>query len=199
MFARTALGKVMTRFQLWGWNAVRFRKEALKQARIYGFQGEEAAKAARIMQMDLFVFALGNAFAYSLFETAMPAPWNWVQDTADWVFGDEKERNRAFFGQWPRALAPLQTVTPPILRMPMASMRAILEDDWSRVSDYYIYTMFPFGRIIKDFHGPNNLIENPLALVDKWTGIPLISATEASKELRKGEERKVPTPGSGLY
>ena len=196
MFARTALGKIMTRFQLWGWNAVRFRKEALKQARLYGFEGSEADRAARMMQMDLFVFALGNAFAYSLFETAMPAPWNWVQDSADWIFGDEKERNRAFFGQWPRAIAPLQTVTPPILRLPISSMRAMLEDDWSRVADYYVYTMFPFGRIIRDLHGPNNLIENPMNIVDKWTGIPVISATKASKDLRKGEDRSVPTPGA---
>tara|TARA_Y100000004_G_scaffold42200_1_gene46115 strand:- start:17 stop:9478 length:9462 start_codon:yes stop_codon:yes gene_type:complete len=203
MFARTALGKVMTRFQLWGWNAIRFRKEAMRQAALYGFKGEAQKKAARIMQMDLMVFALGNAFAYSLFEVAMPSPWNWMQDTADWIFGDENERNRAFYGQWPRALAPLQTVTPPILRMPMASMRAILEDDWSRVSDYYIYTMFPFGRIVRDFHGPNNLIENPMNLVDKWTGIPLIEMGKASKERRKerkeGIERRVPTPGMGLY
>ena len=201
MFARTALGKVMTRFQLWGWNAVRFRKDALKQAKLYGFKGSEADKAARMMQMDLFVFALGNAFAYSLFEVAMPAPWNWVQDTSDWIFGDEKERNRAFFGQWPRAIAPLQIVTPPILRLPMSSMRAMLEDDWSRVSNYYIYTMFPFGRIIRDFHSENNLIDNPLSVVDKWTGIPLIAASKASKERKKREEEgvAVPTPGAKFY
>ena len=198
MFARTALGKVMTRFQLWGWNAVRFRKDALKQAKLYGFKGDEAERAARIMQMDLFVFALGNMFAYSLFDTAMPSPWNWVQDTADWVFGDENERNRAFFGQWPRAVAPLQTVTPPILRMPMAAMRGILEDDWSRVSDYYVYTMLPFGRIIRDFHGPNNLIENPHGLIDKWTGVPVIQAGKVSKQIRT-EERDIPSPGGNLF
>ena len=126
----------------------------------------------------------------------MPAPWNWIQDTSDWIFGDEKERNRAFFGTWPRAIAPLQTVTPPILRLPISSMRAILEDDWSKVADYYAYTMFPFGRIIRDLHGPNNLIENPMSIVDKWTGLPVISATRASKALREGEERDVPTPGA---
>ena len=129
----------------------------------------------------------------------MPAPYNWMQDTSEWIFGDEKERNRAFFGQWPRALAPLQTITPPIARLPMASMRAILEDDWERVSNYYIHTMYPFGRISRDFVGKNNLIENPLALADKWLGLPLIGLSQASKELRKGEKRKVPTPGSGLY
>tara|TARA_Y100001938_G_scaffold129580_1_gene184656 strand:- start:369 stop:4613 length:4245 start_codon:yes stop_codon:yes gene_type:complete len=198
MFARTALGKVMTRFQLWGWNAVRFRKEALRRAAVYGFKGEERERAARLMQTDLFVFALGNAFAYSLFETAMPAPWNWMQDTADWVFGDEKERNKAFFGQWPTAVAPLQMVTPPIARMPMAAMRAVLEDDWSRVSDYYIHTMYPFGRIARDFVAKNNIIDNPTSIVDKWTGVPIIGLAKASRE-RKKEDRKVPTPLRGLY
>ena len=198
MFARTALGKVMTRFQLWGWNAIRFRREALRQARLYGFKGKEAERVARIMQLDLFVFSLGNAFAYSLFDTAMPSPWNWMQDTSEWLFGDEKDKKRAFFGQWPQPIAPLQLITPPIARLPMASMRAVLEDDWERVANYYIHTMYPFGRISRDFVAQNNLIENPMSLVDKWTGIPLIGLSRASKELREGEERKVPTPGSGL-
>ena len=203
MFSRTALGKVMTRFQTWGWNAVRFRNDALREAKIYGFKGAEGEKAARMMQMDLFVFALANAFAYSLFEVAMPAPWNWVQDTADWIFGDEKARNRAFMGTWPRALAPLQITTPPILRLPMSSMRAILEDDWERVSGYYIHTMYPFGRISRDFIGPNNLIDNPMSLIDKWTGLPFIQLNKLSKERRKrkeqGEEMNIPTPGAGLF
>ena len=131
----------------------------------------------------------------------MPAPWNWVQDTSEWLFGDEKGRNRAFFGQWPRALAPLQIATPPILRMPMAAMRGLLEDDWSRVADYYIYTMFPFGRIARDFHGPNNLIQNPLGIIDKWTGIQLQKLGRVSKQIRTEEEgeRIIPTPGMSLF
>ncbi len=204
MFARTALGKVMSRFQLWGWNAVRFRNDTLREAKIYGFKGAEGEKAARMMQMDLMVFAFGNAFAYSLFDTAMPAPWNWMQDTSEWLFGDEKERNRAFFGQWPRTLAPLQTITPPILRLPMASMRAVLEDDWERVANYYIHTMYPFGRISRDFIGENNLIDNPHGFIDKWTGLPFIELSKLSKKKRKREEEgeeiyKFPTPGSSLF
>tara|TARA_Y100001963_G_scaffold11200_1_gene14228 strand:+ start:3255 stop:12407 length:9153 start_codon:yes stop_codon:yes gene_type:complete len=196
MFARTALGKVMTRFQLWGWNAVRFRKDALREARLKGFRGSDADRAARMMQMDLFVFALGNAFAYSLFDVAMPAPWSWFQDTGEWIFGDEKERNRAFFGQWPRNLAPLQLITPPIARLPMASMRAMLEDDWSRVSDYYIHTMYPFGRIGRDFIAKNNLIDNPQGIIDKWTGIPLQQFKKERKKVKEGTSYKVKTPGA---
>jgi hypothetical protein len=59
--------------------------------------------------------------------------------------------------------------------------------------------MFPFGRIIRDLHGPNNLIQNPGGIIEKWTGFPVYAAGKASKELREGPERKVPTPGGGLY
>ena len=187
MFARTALGKVMTRFQLWGWNAVRFRKDALRRASMYGFKGEERERAARIMQTDLFVFALGNAFAYSIFDTAMPAPWAWFQDTADWIYGNENERDRAFFGAWPRGLAPLQLVTPPIMRHPLSIAKSLYSNDWDRFSKYHVYTMFPFGRMVKDLLAPNNLVDNPMRLIDKMTGFPLQSLSKESKKMRRGK------------
>ena len=33
-FARSALGKVMTRFQLWAWNAARFRNDVNRQMNV---------------------------------------------------------------------------------------------------------------------------------------------------------------------
>ena len=203
-FARTALGKVMTRFQLWSWNAVSFRNDVARQARIYGMKPgtDEYERYARTMQIDLFTFALANMFAYSLFETALPAPWNWMQDTADWIFGNEKERDRAFFGQWPKQLAPLQMVTPPILRLLPTSIRAMIDDDWSKVSKYYVWTMFPFGRIARDVVGPGNLIENPIRVMEKTTGFPLLqlqkAGTSLAAELESGEREMPPTPGGGL-
>ena len=152
-FARTALGKVMTRFQLWSWNAVRFRNDVIREARTRGLRpGTEAfERFKRTAQIDLFVFAMGNIFAYSLFETAMPAPWNWLQDTSDWLFGNEQERDRAFFGTWPAPVAPLQMITPPIARFPAAGLQAYINDDPGRLADYHIYTALPFGRIVRDF------------------------------------------------
>ena len=203
-FARTALGKVMTRFQLWSWNAVRFRNDVWRQAKIYGLRpgSEEFERYVRTMQTDIFTFALANMFAYSIFETALPAPWNWMQDTADWVFGNEKERDRAFFGQWPKQLAPLQMVTPPILRLLPTSMRAMVDDDWSKISKYYIWTMFPFGRVARDLVGPGNLIDNPIRIMEKTSGFPLLQlqrkGTQLKAELESGEREMPPTPGSGL-
>ena len=61
--------------------------------------------------------ALANIFIASIFEYALSPPMNWMQDMAGLVFGDSKERERAFFSQWPHpALAPLQIVTPPAAR-----------------------------------------------------------------------------------
>ena len=203
-FARTALGKVMTRFQLWSWNAVGFRNDVFRQAKIYGLKpGTEAYdRYARMMQMDIFVFALANMLPYSLFETALPAPWNWLQDTADWIFGNEKERDRAFFGQWPKQLAPLQMVTPPIFRLLPSTMRAIVDDDWSKVGKYYVWTMMPFGRIGRDLFAEGNLIENPIRVMEKTTGFPLLQlqkkGTELSKEIESGERKLPPTPGGSL-
>jgi len=203
-FARTALGKVMTRFQLWSWNSVRFRNDVYRQAKIYGLRpGSEAFdRYARTMQIDMFTFALANMFAYSIFETALPAPYNWMQDTADWVFGNEKERDRAFFGQWPKQLAPLQMVTPPILRLLPTSMRAMVDDDWSKISKYYIWTMFPFGRVARDLVGPGNLVDNPIRIMEKTSGFPLLQlqrkGTGLQAEIESGERELPPTPGGGL-
>ena len=114
----------MTRFQLYAWNSVRFRKDVIRNAKLYGFKpGTEAYnRFVRTAQIDLFVLALGNMFAYSLFDNALPQPWSWFQDTAEWLFGSDKEREKAFFGTFPKAIAPLQIVAPPISRFPVSAL-----------------------------------------------------------------------------
>ena len=176
MFSQTALGKIFTRFQLWSWNSVRFRNDVRRHARIYGYTpgtpGYERVR--RTMQADLFMLGLSSVFMYSLFEAALPAPWNWFQDTADWLFGDEKERDRAFFGAWPSGVAPLQMVTPVIARPLPAIFRGLMDEDWSKLSGYVAWTMFPMGRVARDIAGPNNLLENPMRAVEKITGLPYL-------------------------
>ena len=128
---------------------------------------------------DMFVLGMSNVFAYSLFETAMPQPYSWFQDTADWIFGNEQERDRAFFGNWPTAVAPLQMVTPPGLRLAPAVFSSMLSNDYSRLTDYYLWTMFPFGRIARDTKG---IIDNPFYTIEKMSGIPYI---QLSREIKK--------------
>tara|TARA_R110002020_G_scaffold128392_4_gene287787 strand:+ start:22676 stop:32734 length:10059 start_codon:yes stop_codon:yes gene_type:complete len=197
-FSRTALGKVMTRFMLWSWNAVRFRNDVHRQAKIYGFREgtEEFDRFVRTTQIDMFVFALGNIFAYSLFDTAMPAPYTWFEDTAQWVFGDEEERDKAFFGVWPTAVAPLQVISPPVARIPLSIISSIANNDYDRLAQYYVYTMFPFGRLGRDFSplAKGNLIENPTRVMEKWAGMPARDLQQAVKRWKEGQKPQKPKP-----
>ena len=181
MFARTALGKIMTRFQLWSWNSVRFRNDVNRMAKIHGYKpGTEAyERFKRTMQTDLFVLALANVFMYSLFDQALPAPWNWLQDTAEWVYGDEERRDKLFFGTLPGEIAPLQIVMPPIARIPITGLSQWIRDDYDKFTDYTMYTLVPFGRIVRDvLHPEQGLIHNPMRAVEKTTGLPLIQLSK---------------------
>ena len=80
----------------------------------------------RTMQVDMMIMALGTLFMYSMFGQVIPAPYNWLQDSAEWLFGDEKTREKAFFGEYPGILAPLKMVSPPISRVPVSLIRELL-------------------------------------------------------------------------
>ena len=201
-FARTALGKVMSRFQLYAWNSVRFRNDIIREASKYGFkEGTESfEKFKRTMMVDMFVMALGSVFMYSLFDNAMPQPYSWLQDTSNWVFGDEKERERAFYGTYPTAIAPLQAISAPISRIPMSLIMAYADGDWERFTDYQMYTLFPFGRIIRDVAQPGRgLIDNPSRLLEKFAGMPIHDISrfrgQQKDEIEAGTRYKQPKPG----
>ena len=191
-FARTSLGKVMSRFQLYAWNSVAFRNQVKRQARISGWApGSEAVERyRRTLAADMFMFSMANVFAYSLFETNLPQPWGWAQDTADWLFGDEKERDRAFYGAWPTKLAPFQAITPPGLRLAGPTFDAILNDDWSSMAEYHVWNMMPFGRMGRDIFGKGNLRENPMRIPEKLIGFPMREIQSKIKKAKEEEERE---------
>ena len=179
-FARSAAGKVLTRFQLWAWNSVRFRGEIIREARLRGFkQGTpEFERFKRLALTDMFMYGLSNIFMYSIFENGLPQPWGWMQDFADWAFGNERERSRAFYGTWPTAIAPLQAITPPLGRPLVAGFKAMMDNDWAQLGGYAAWSMIPFGRMGYDVFGnplkggKGGLIENPYRFVEKISGIP---------------------------
>lgn len=97
-YMRTALGKVLTRFKLFVFNSVRTRKEFFRQAKYYGFEKGTASyeKFKTDFQINMFVMALANLLPYSLFDTALPPPYDWAQETSEWLFGNKREREKAF-------------------------------------------------------------------------------------------------------
>ena len=148
----------------------------------------EFERIKRTAVIDIFVFGLASEFPYSLFEANLPAPYNWIQDSADWLFGDQKTRDRAFFGSYPSAIAPLQAVTPPAARLVGPTMKAMIDGDWDKMSNYYLWTLAPFGRVARDV---KNSIENPIRTVENLTGVPYIQTHRYLKNTRQigeGEE-----------
>ena len=146
-FMRTSMGKVLGRFKLFVFNSVRMRKEFYKQAKLQGFkQGSESYERFKdVFAIDMMMYALGSAFMFSIFDTTLPPPWDWVQALADYTFGDKREKEMAFFGS---KLGPLNVLKPPIARVPEA-FGELLTGQWEDFTNYTMYTMFPFGRGVR--------------------------------------------------
>ena len=72
--------------------------------------------------------------------------------------------------------------------MAPAIFKGMVDDDYSKLSGYYIWTMFPFGRIARDLKG---VAENPARTVEKMTGLPYQQfAREATKYRPEKEEEE---------
>ena len=104
-----------------------------------------------LFMIDMLTMALGTAFSYSLFDTALPPPYDYLQETSELLFGDKAQREKAFFGTYPRPIAPLQIVTPPAARVLITPIKSLINNDWDRFLDYHLHTMYPFGRIVRQF------------------------------------------------
>ena len=150
-FMRTSLAKVMTRFKLFAFQSIRVRKELERRARYYNYKkgSKDYENMKNLFVADMITMALGSVFMYSLFDTALPPPYDYLQETSQLLFGDKAEREKAFFGVYPRAIAPLQIATPPAARVLITPMKALINNDWDRFMDYHLHTMYPFGRIVR--------------------------------------------------
>ena len=188
-FARTALGKILTRFQMYAWNSVKLRGDMMRRFAVTGYNehSPEGKAAIRFIAGDILMLSLANMYIYSMFDNNLPQPWGWFQDTANWLFGDDKERETAFHGALPSAIAPLQVIMPPLARPVGPVIKAMLDDDWSRIGDYYAWTMFPFGRFARDLVGPGSIREAPIRIVDKMIGLPLLGIQRDVKKTRDGK------------
>ena len=148
----------------------------MREARVRGYRHgtPEYEKFKRTAQIDLLVYSLGSVFAMSLFDNAIPAPLNHFKETTEWLFGDENTRNRAFWGTYPTAIAPLQIITPPISRGPISMLKTLTDDNYNKFFDYHLYTLFPFGRVARDISpwAKGNVLDNPYRTIEKFTGIP---------------------------
>ena len=193
-YMRTATGKVMTRFKHFVFQSVRARKEFYRQAKHYGFKEgtEPFEKFKRMFVTDMMVTALGALFAYSLFDTSTPPPYDFFASLSGLLFGDKKERDKAFFGTLPRPIAPLQYGLPPISRVPINILTPLINDDWDKFWDYNVHTMYPFGRFVRSI---DKTIDEPYGttfgrFTQQFGGIPFDKVVNKIDKNKMLEARK---------
>ena len=183
-FARTNVGKIYSRFKLWGWSSVKFRREVFQEAKYRGYkQGtQEFDRLQRLMIADAMMLGLANLLPYTMFDYGLPAPYAQLQDVAHWSFGDDTERDRAFYGVLPKAIAPLHELMPSILRAPEAIFGTMFTGAWDRLAMYTMVSLFPFGLQMRDI---SRAIDNPAMSLDFITGIPIHRLATAQEKLEK--------------
>ena len=189
-YANTSLGRVMTRFHPYAWNSVKRRRLLYKGARYTEWSNTTNSSKVfqRQMTADLMSMALASIFTSTIFEYSLSPPMSWMQDTAQWLFGDEKERERAFFSQWPTtAFAPLQIVTPPIARYVLPPINAIASGDFDSLVKFQLATFAPFGRLGRDIY---RSYQSPSMSVDFLTGIPIHRMGQHIKKQRQKVEEE---------
>tara|TARA_Y100001937_G_scaffold16727_1_gene23047 strand:+ start:1 stop:1674 length:1674 start_codon:yes stop_codon:yes gene_type:complete len=146
-FMATTTGKVLNRFKLFAFNSVRVRKEFYKQAKAQGLKPntKEYEAFKNTFTIDTWMYILGAAFMFSIFDTVLPPPWDWIQAFADYTFGTKEQKKLAYFDD---PLGPLNILKPPIARVPEAGME-LLTGNWDEFTGYTMYTLLPFGRGIR--------------------------------------------------
>lgn len=171
-FARTNLGKIFSRFQLWTWNSLRFRQEVYKEAKLAGFvpESEEFVKLRRLMTADMFMLALATMFPASIFDNALAPPYNILSNLADVFFGDDKRREQAFFGTLPWPINALGVIQPPVLRYIASPLGLLVSGNLDRFAEYHAWTFFPFGRLAL---ATARTLKAPEMGMEAFAGIPV--------------------------
>jgi hypothetical protein len=180
LFTSTNLGHIYGRFKLWAWRSVHYQRTLLNEAANQGFRpgSIEAERLERLVTANMFAVGLAALLPYTIFDAVLPGGLQTLQNLADWMFGNESERERAFYSQnnlilrgW---LAPLNELTPPISRVPGAlevGFEWLFDPEFERKQQYVLWTTFiPFGRISYDLY---RSFQNPAMATDFMLGIPL--------------------------
>ena len=169
-FARTSLGKMLTRFQLFTYNNIQWRKQLMDAARYEDWNSANGKRLGNLMAMDMMVLTLATFFPGTMFSAALNQPYGWVRDLSQWLFGDEEKREKAFFGSMPYPANIVQPLLPPFTRFLINPIVALF--DLEKFSNTLVWSMFPFGRMVNE---TRKSIENPLLMPEKSFGIPLFT------------------------
>ena len=119
-----------------------------------------------------------------------------MQNLADWTFGDEKVRERAYFGVLPHALAPIHEIMPSILRGPEMIFGSIFTGSWERLANYTLISYLPFGMMARDLV---KAYQSPSMTTEFLTGVPLHRLQRAKEDVEKGKKAPAYTPDGNWW
>jgi hypothetical protein len=198
----TPIGKIFSRFQLYTWNSIKYRREIYKQAKMLGFRPEtvEFQRFKTLAAADLFMFGLAAALPFSTFAATIPAPFGALTELSKFFFGDEEERDGAFYGILPYPANIVGLASPPGLRLltipikgPMALFDYMMlnnSDDLEFFLQYDLMSLMPFGSLIRNSYKTYN---SPQMAVEFLTGIPLHGlARYHNGNMNRGELYQLP-------
>ena len=198
----TPIGKIFSRFQLYTWNSIKYRREIYKQAKMLGFRPEtvEFQRFKTLAAADLFMFGLAAALPFSTFAATIPAPFGALTELSKFFFGDEEERDGAFYGILPYPANIVGLASPPGLRLltiPVKGSMALFDymmlnnsDDLEFFLQYDLMSLMPFGSLIRNSYKTYN---SPQMAVEFLTGIPLHGlARYHNGNMNRGELYQLP-------
>lgn len=191
-FARTALGKMLTRFQLFTYNNIKWRKQLLDNARYEDWNSPDGKRLANLVAMDMMVLTLATFFPGTMFSASLNQPYGWAKDLAGWLFGDEEEKKKAFFGAIPYPANIVQPILPPFTRFLINPIVALF--DLEKFTSTLVWSLFPFGRLVNE---TRKSVDNPLLAPEKSLGIPFFSfirRVQADYKRREKEEAEGTNP-----
>ena len=143
------------------------------------------------MTADMFMLAMATILPASIFENNLAPPFNYFQDLADYFFGDNEDRERAFYGVLPFPANILQPVAPPSTRILFEGIKLMSTGKFDQFGNR-AWSFFPFGRLGQSAY---RTYRSPITAVDNFTSLPL---TRIHKLMTK-EEKKKDKPEPGVY
>jgi hypothetical protein len=160
-------------------NSINFRRELLVRGHRSGWVGENKEKFERLLTADLFVLAMASALPFSLFNSVVSPPINYLSELAKYLFGDEEQRKMAFFGALPYPFNIAHPILAPSTRYFTSVLNMFLSGDTERFFDYNLWTWFPFGRIANDVR---KTLTNPRTTPERMLGLPFNTLIDKMRE-----------------
>jgi hypothetical protein len=187
-FMATNMGKMFTRFKLWGMNSLKMQGDIMDAAAGAGFKkgSVEMERFQRMYWANMFMFGLALMFPHTIFQSQLPQPVDTIASLSETMFSDEdksKKKRKALFekGEDPiRDFLMAPTKFPllsfPGARVPVgiydlpATFRAIWSHDVHDMATATTLNLLPFGRMTKDVL---QAYEQPSMAAELIAGIPL--------------------------